>query len=111
MMAMMTMMMVIECELGNNLQRGQINWLLFGPNSALPLFTSPRPCPHQPLYKKKIYDGDENKIRRMLLVFLRGPHTWPKRLAAILMHGHGNAVRATASQNAQNDGQMDGWMD
>jgi len=43
--------------------------------------------------------------------FLRGPHTWPKRLAAILMHGHGNAVRATASQNAQNDGQMDGWMD
>lgn len=108
MMAMMTMMMVIECELGNNLQRGQINWLLFGPNSALYL---PATLPPSAPLQKKIYDGDENKIRRMLLVFLRGPHTWPKRLAAILMHGHGNAVRATASQNAQNDGQMDGWMD
>jgi len=72
MMAMMTMMMVIECELGNNLQRGQINWLLFGPNSALYL---PATLPPSAPLQKKIYDGDENKIRRMLLVFFtRPPH-------------------------------------
>lgn len=54
------MVVVIECELGNNLQRGQINWLLFGGRTAGLPASKPDPLKN---------DGDENKIRRMPLVF------------------------------------------